>query len=569
MGFNALRSGMMVLLLIFLYGCAGHSAFTQAVIDRNDAFIDTYLAEGNDVDEPDGFGITALYQAVSQGDSYLSQKLLDAGADPNAVVGELGNRPLMAAVRASQNNAQLTSLLISAGADPNVADIYGFSPLKIAVGDDRPDVARLLIDAGADVNELTGDATPLMIAAQSKYSDMVRLLLARGADVSIKRETTKKQYTALYYAVELRGWEAAEALYPRMVNRDAPGVPRTREFMEQQQQVIVDMLLSAGADPNGVSSDNEHTILTLAVSNPAEPSLIETLLLAGADPNMPKGNGMYPLYISTGVEEDTTERTEILLSYGADVDARNGKEKWTALFYAVQYNRLAALKVLLAAGADASIGSAKGYTPVYQAAFKGHDEAFDYLLASGVDVNTVNGANGWTPLHAASDKGQIDIARKLIAAGADVNKRSKEGYTAIYFAAKSEVETKPIVEMLIAVGADVNSRNNGYYAVHMAANGGYYEIVQLLLEAGANPNLQDKDGDTALDHRDGQGLPENHRLSPAIWRSCEQLQEGQFGGVVRQNFRNCGHRRDCGGCRHSNGKFARCNECSCQGYLGR
>ncbi|MBD5411748.1 MAG: ankyrin repeat domain-containing protein [Treponema sp.] len=118
------------------------------------------------------------------------------------------------------------------------------------------------------------------------------------------------------------------------------------------------------------------------------------------------------------------------------------------------------------------------------------------------------GRYGNFALMIASSKGYTEIVKLLIDNGADVNKRSCIGSTALYSALDSEEwgviknQSLKIVALLINAGADVNVKDvQGSTPLSIAAARGYYDIVQLLLENGANANERGHGpfGSTALD----------------------------------------------------------------------
>jgi hypothetical protein len=106
-----------------------------------------------------------------------------------------------------------------------------------------------------------------------------------------------------------------------------------------------------------------------------------------------------------------------------------------------------------------------GLTPLHHAAWNGHKEVAELLIAKGADRNAKD-VNGRTPLHYAASEGQNEIAELLIAEGADVNAKGKYG------------SATPL---------------------HFAASGGNKEIAELLIAKGADVNAKDGDGDTPLD----------------------------------------------------------------------
>lgn len=129
-------------------------------------------------------------------------------------------------------------------------------------------------------------------------------------------------------------------------------------------------------------------------------------------------------------------------------------------------------------------------------------EKVQSILVDDVDVEPLinsKGSRGWTPLMAAVRGGNNDIVALLITLGADVHFQDAAGDTPLIRAA---YYNKPLVlQTLLNAGADVNVQNKrGVTALMIATRNGqqFNDILKLLLEKNANPNLLDKDGNTAL-----------------------------------------------------------------------
>lgn len=102
-------------------------------------------------------------------------------------------------------------------------------------------------------------------------------------------------------------------------------------------------------------------------------------------------------------------------------------------FQAAKDNDVATLRALRDGGADLDARDPRGYSPLMLAAYAGHVEALDWLIAEGADPNTTDHA-GNTPLMGAAFKGNIAVVERLLAAGAFRNLRNVAGLDALDFA---------------------------------------------------------------------------------------------------------------------------------------
>jgi ankyrin repeat protein len=166
-----------------------------------------------------------------------------------------------------------------------------------------------------------------------------------------------------------------------------------------------------------------------------------------------------------------------LLAQGAAVDARDGANL-TALHHATEANQIAAALALIEAGADvnASDGSSIDHTPYLMAGARGYLEILAPMLAHGADLASTNGYGG-TALIPACERGFVAVARILIEAGTELDHVNRLGWTALLEA------------VILSDGGPAHQ-----------------QIVGLLLEAGADPDLADRDGVTPLAHAEARGF---------------------------------------------------------------
>ena len=208
----------------------------------------------------------------------------------------------------------------------------------------------------------------------------------------------------------------------------------------------------------------------------------------------------------------------VLLAGGADVDARQG-DGATALHWAAHRGDLALAAMLLEAGADPDAANALDATPLWLAAQNGDARLVARLLAAGADANAAL-RMGETPLMSAARSGDAETVRRLLAAGADVDAAERErGQTALMWAAAQG--HAGVVRLLAAAGADVRARSRvwsqlentagntnpignfrmahgGSTALLFAARNGGVETARALLEAGADVDDTAAAGASAL-----------------------------------------------------------------------
>ncbi len=188
-----------------------------------------------------------------------------------------------------------------------------------------------------------------------------------------------------------------------------------------------------------------------------------------------------------------------LLAAGADVNAAQG-DGATALHWAAYRDDAEATAALIHAEADVHRQNHYGVTPLALASRNGSATVIAQLLAAGTDPNDPRQAvrAGETPLLLAARSGQVDAVAVLANAGADLNAReSWNGQSALMWAAAEG--HAPVVETLIAGGADVAARSNsGATPLLFAVRKGSIAAARALLAAGADVNERRPDGATPL-----------------------------------------------------------------------
>ena len=241
-----------------------------------------------------------------------------------------------------------------------------------------------------------------------------------------------------------------------------------------------------------------------AVKN-ADKDALRVLLRKKVEVNAAEGDGSTALHWAS--YRDDLESADLLIRAGANVNAANDLGV-TPLWTASLNGSVAMVRRLLEAGANPNAALLLGETPVMVAARSGKPDIVELLLAKDANVNA-RAARGQTALMWAVAQKHSEVVKVLLAHRADVHARSEvwsqmmavppHGYpdynrmiphggdTALMFAARAGDLSS--AKLLVAAGANVNDQDAwGVSATVLAAHSGYGELVDFLLEKGADPN---------------------------------------------------------------------------------
>jgi cytochrome c2 len=142
------------------------------------------------------------------------------------------------------------------------------------------------------------------------------------------------------------------------------------------------------------------------------------------------------------------------------------------------------VRALVSQGQDIEEADKRGSTPLHVAAIQGRLEIVEFLISAGAHVNVKNSILGWTPLYMAAFGGHDDVAILLVANQADIDASSTSGNTPLHVAAEKGYVA--IVELLVTNGADVNAKNKFELPpMYLAGKNDHLGIVDYLIKEGA------------------------------------------------------------------------------------
>jgi ankyrin repeat protein len=190
----------------------------------------------------------------------------------------------------------------------------------------------------------------------------------------------------------------------------------------------------------------------------------------------------------------------LLLAAGADVEAADD-EGWRPLQIAANKGHLETLELLLAAGADVEAATKDGWRALHNAARYGHLACLERLLNAGASPTARSDPAGWTCLHLATIEDHVSIVERLLAeADVDPDGLTANGESVLYVAAGNG-SLASVKRLLATNRIDLDRLGGafGFSALHTAAWHGFADIADALLDAGANPNLPDRQDRTPLE----------------------------------------------------------------------
>ena len=344
----------------------------------------------------------------------------------------------------------------------------------------------MLLERGANINTQNKEGlTPLQQASQSTregYLDIMRFLLDHGANGDSRDDHGN---TALHFAASKGHLEVARMLLERGANIDSQNDEGLTPLQQASQvmwerHLCISLLLDHGANVN--ARDNHgNTALHFAASG-GPPNTARILLERGANVNSQNNKGLTPLHqASQSMREGYLDIMHFLLDHGANWNSRDNHGN-TALHFVASKGRLEAARILLERGADVDSQNDVGLTPLQRAS-----QGQGGLL--NIDPVRLLGHKPGTDVDFQSD--QIRLRRLLPGMS-----RIGEGYLCI-------------MRLLLANGANVNVHDdNGNTALHFVASECCLKAARILLERNAEVDYRNSRGSTSLLVASEHGTPD-------------------------------------------------------------
>jgi ankyrin repeat protein len=389
------------------------------------------LRDGADANAAQGDGMTALHWSALNDDVAMVRILLYAGATAEATTRLGGYTPLHLAARAGY--ADVAQALLDGGSNPHTLTTTGVTALHFAAESGDPAVVRTLIERGAEVDarESYAGRTPLMFATARNRLDAISVLLESGADVSL--------------ATDVRDYVA-------MAKEDS----RDRARRERIQKAARD------PEPQAERPDRGQQPRQPAQPAPGLPAEEPDSVAAAAPDSSTTGET-----VGDSVVTDTLQHRERLPTTDppepdtATAVARTGPPSGSKAPRPLSYTDL--------------VGKQGGMSALHYAVRDGQADAASLLLEGGADVNQLTLGDHSTPLLVAVINGNYDLAVTLLDAGADPNLTSEDGAAPLFATLNNEWALRTWYPQPTA---------------QQQQNTSYLDLMEALLEAGADPNAR-------------------------------------------------------------------------------
>ena len=370
------------------------------------------------------------------------------------------------------------------------------TPMHSAAKRGYVEIVRELLKADHECNIRSKQAlTPLHLAAKEGYVSVVKELLQRNADPNVADGKKSSPLHAASIAGNLAMVKALVSFGAHISRSDDNQVSPLHHAARYGHVDIVRLFLEAGADLEAINASGQ-TPLHVAVSQRYS-EVVAALLAKNANPDTRGRQGWTALHYAVSGKKIETRIMIQILRGSADVHASNDGGS-TALFLAAESGSEAAVKILLDAGSKANAKNAANSTPIHRAAQEGYLAVVKLLMEAGANP-LAKKRHGITPLQLALENSHFDVAAQLLEP-VDSELPSIDDYEETLYSL-ARVGYEEGIKKALSYSLRNLERGDPKYnqsPLSHAAENGHERVVQILLDKGAEPNLADKSGRTAL-----------------------------------------------------------------------
>jgi ankyrin repeat protein len=436
--------------------------------------VDLLIRAGARVTVPNRYGVPPLALAAENGNPLIIERLLRAGADPNGAQPE-GETVLMTAARtgsaaalrlliargaavdardevhgqtalmwaAARNNAEAIRVLLEAGADLHARtdgtrpaagrSVFGssrqpatsFSALLFAVRGGHLEAVKVLLDAGASVNDALSDGnSALVVAAANAHWQLADFLLDRGADPN----HAGAGWNALHQIVRTRRVNIGGAPGP-VVTGSVDSLDVIRKMIARGVKLDARMSVNGMKDGQRVRVNRLGATAFFLAAKSTDVDAMRVLVAAGANPHIPAADGTTALMVAAGLQ---------LWIPGEDGGSLPSQAA----------EQLEAVRMCLDLGLDVNAVNDRGETPLHGAAYRGVNAIVQHLVDHGANLEARD-EHGWSALAIARGLTYTDFYKEqphtaaLLSRLMDARNISTDGHVVESIACYDCFQTRP------------------------------------------------------------------------------------------------------------------------------
>ena len=532
----------------------GVTALIFASANGHHQVVELLLSKGPDINIQDNDGWTALMNVCRNGYYQVGELLLCK--DPDINIQNNGWTPLMLA--SANGHHEVVELLLSKEPDINIQNINGWTALMLASCYGHQQVVKILLSKDSDINIQNNDGwTGLMLASRYGHHQVVKLLLSNDPDINIQNNDgwtalidachnghhqvvelllskdpdiniqNKNGWTALMFACRNGHHHVVELLMckePVINIQNNNGLTALMFASLCGNYQVFELLLSKDPDIN--IQNNDGVTALMFASCYGHHLVVELLLSKDPDIDIQDYYGVTALILASA--NGYHQVVELLLSNDADIYFQNNG--WTVLMFASFYGHHQVVEILLSKNPDINIQNNYGWTALMFACYNGHYQVVELLLSKDPDINIQDNV-GWTALMLAIDYGHHQVVELFLCKDPNINRKCDlsieniisaftvacyEGHSSIMvllskklttlssderelLVAAAEGDIGTLVSMLFEVGMSPDiPLVVGITPLMIAASCGHIDIMDMLIQAGADVNKTNDEGKTAL-----------------------------------------------------------------------
>uniref|UniRef100_A0A6Q2YJB6 Ion transport domain-containing protein n=1 Tax=Esox lucius TaxID=8010 RepID=A0A6Q2YJB6_ESOLU len=510
-----------------VYDEEGHVPLHWAV-ERNQAESCRLLLElGTDPNVLNKALMSPLHLAVSHRHNHLVELLLSHYKTDSNLKGDLGNTPIMLAC--SINNTDALSTLLNHGARLCIQNKLGHFAIHTAAFAGAKKAMDVILKAGEEMGHSIEEhinfldkssSSPLHLAVRGGNMDVIKFCVDKGAKID---QQQVDRSTALHFACTQGATEAVKLMLSTYSRVDsiinlpdgACQTPLHRSTIFDHTE-LAEYLIGKGADIDYI--DRKGLSPLLLATNCGAWRTVSLLLSKGANMNIKDKSGRNFLHMTIlqpkglrNLPEDVLQLSSVkqLLSsedsegctplhyacrLGIHESVRNilglhvslevkAKDKKSGLHFAAQYGRINTCKRLLENITDSRLvneGDERGLTPLHLASGGGHTQVVEMLLRKGALFHS--DYRGWTCLHHAAAEGFTQTMNIVLAANISLlDQKDEDGCTALHVAAREGHVAA--VKLLLQRGAEIDMNKNKASFFHEALQHGRSDVINTIIDS--------------------------------------------------------------------------------------